>query len=279
MKEFIFSPTLIPFGLDEETNILKDVSEVPNGRNSGCICPSCDTPLIARKGEINRWHFAHASKNVYEKTKEKCEYSAYVSIRMMARQIIESEIELTLPDYIEAIPIEDTFPPDVLEVSITNQKKIKLTNVELEKVFSGVSVDIIGEIKDFKFIIYFTHPSREVPFELVEPKNNKCGIISISLNNIPALFSKAEYGLESYHTILKKFLIDDTQFKKWIYHPLRNAKIKQALEKLSREERISIKERVAIKKAPIRKIHTYGGKGKSSLSNEEIDEILKDFRR
>jgi competence CoiA-like predicted nuclease len=56
----------IPFGLRESDNALVDVSDVQNGKQCGCVCPSCHTPLEARQGDINAWHFAHASKNVYK---------------------------------------------------------------------------------------------------------------------------------------------------------------------------------------------------------------------
>src|ERR1035438_10118103 len=37
------------------------VSEVKSGRQSECVCPGCETPLIARKGELRQHHFAHDS--------------------------------------------------------------------------------------------------------------------------------------------------------------------------------------------------------------------------
>lgn len=35
------------------------IDEVPGGINCGCFCPSCRSPLVAKKGQINEWHFAH----------------------------------------------------------------------------------------------------------------------------------------------------------------------------------------------------------------------------
>jgi len=52
----------IPFGLRENDKAIVDVYEVKRGRECGCICPSCRTPLIARQGEEKVWHFAHASE-------------------------------------------------------------------------------------------------------------------------------------------------------------------------------------------------------------------------
>lgn len=53
---------LIPFALSLNTNLLVDVDDVQSGKKCGCICPSCNIPFIARKGDVNEWHFAHDSQ-------------------------------------------------------------------------------------------------------------------------------------------------------------------------------------------------------------------------
>ncbi len=90
---------LIPFGLSEKDGRFLDVSKVPRGKQCGCICPSCKTPLIARHGNINEWHFAHASRTGYLKTETECEFSFYVSVRLMARQIVDDTLSMALPAY------------------------------------------------------------------------------------------------------------------------------------------------------------------------------------
>ncbi|MFV7965005.1 putative zinc ribbon protein (plasmid) [Escherichia coli] len=32
---------------------------IASGLACACVCDSCGTPLIARKGDVNDWHFAH----------------------------------------------------------------------------------------------------------------------------------------------------------------------------------------------------------------------------
>lgn len=46
----MFTEALIPFGLHKKSNRLVDVGSVAKGKACGCICPSCQTPLIARQG-------------------------------------------------------------------------------------------------------------------------------------------------------------------------------------------------------------------------------------
>ena len=42
-------------------DIIKFVGEVAKGGDCGCFCPACRSPLVAKKGRINEWHFAHVS--------------------------------------------------------------------------------------------------------------------------------------------------------------------------------------------------------------------------
>lgn len=41
------------------TGELKFVGDVPRGAACGCTCFTCGAPLVARRGEIRAWHFAH----------------------------------------------------------------------------------------------------------------------------------------------------------------------------------------------------------------------------
>lgn len=47
------------FAARDATGTLKFIADVPRGVACGCACLSCGSPLVAKKGEINEWHFAH----------------------------------------------------------------------------------------------------------------------------------------------------------------------------------------------------------------------------
>ncbi|MCG7988388.1 MAG: competence protein CoiA family protein [Candidatus Thiodiazotropha sp. LLP2] len=226
---------LIPFGYNPTNDTFVDVEDVPRGANCGCICPACKTPLIARQGEEKEWHFAHASRKVYERTQKECEFSFYLSVRMMARQIIGNELKLTLPEYRDSVskyipdlgcPLHDSFV-------ITDSKEISLTNVSVETNFEGVAVDIVGYISDFKFAIYFTHPGRGIPQELKSPKDRHCGVIAIALDNLAGtLFRQAKNKKQSYQFALIEFLSSDMPSKQWVFHPRYERCHQQALARV-----------------------------------------------
>lgn len=227
---------LIPFGFHAKNQKLLDIAEVPRGLSCGCICPSCKTPLIARHGNVKEWHFAHASRDVFDKTEKKCEYSFFVSVRMMARQIIGEELSITLPSYESCV---SEFIPDYgdfeIPFIITNQQEITLKDIKLEQTVIGAVVDVYGNVDGFDFIIYFSHPHREVPEALIESSDKKIGVISISLLMLEILFLKAKESKKPYQQILYDFLVSDIQSKQWVFHPRFEKCKASALEVLSKE--------------------------------------------
>ena len=56
-------------------------------------------PLVARQGEVREWHFAHFTGGISSPTERPCEFSFYVSVRMMARQLLDRELTISLPAY------------------------------------------------------------------------------------------------------------------------------------------------------------------------------------
>lgn len=217
---------------------------MPRGKECRCICPSCKTPLIARQGNIKEWHFAHASRSVYLKTEKECSFSFYVSVRMMARQVIRGQLEIIVPAYEDAIAeyIERYDGYISVPFTIAEQQKISLTNISVEKMFLGIPVDIVGKVGDFSFIIYFCHPGREIPEVLYNPLGKRCGIISISLESTAMLFSKAKSEKHSYQKYLQDFLANDLDSKRWLFHP-RFLKSKDEAKQRLREKKKELEKK------------------------------------
>lgn len=223
------------------------MSEVPRGKACGCICPSCKTPLIARHGAEKQWHFAHASRSVYNQTKKKCKYSFFVSVRLMARQIIHSSLSIKLPEYSSQAGeyVQECQRYLSVPYTITPQREVTISDIEVEKTFMDTPVDIFGHIQDYSFILYFTHPGRKVPVDFYTPDDKRCGILSMSLEPTHDLFEKVNKQNRSYREVLYNYLARDLKSKKWIFHPRQQHCEKLAKEQLQQQiAEINIKKRV-----------------------------------
>jgi Zn finger protein HypA/HybF involved in hydrogenase expression len=157
---------------------------------------------------------------------------------MMARQIIGGETEIALPEYKDSVSeYLPQFGRMINEVfTISEQQKIILSNVQIEHDYLGIPVDVLGRVGEFSFIIYFTHPGRDVPLKFFNPHNAKCGIISVSLAELPILFRSAHISKGSYHTILHDFLLNNTSSKEWVFHPRYRRCEQDAKSKLEKQK-------------------------------------------
>ena len=204
--------SLIPFGLRLSDQQFVDVSEVQRGRKCNCICPSCKTPLIARQGEINEWHFAHASKGVSSETESECEYSFWLSVTLMAKQVIASASSIQLPSL-------TMYTSEGVEVKVSEQKLVLLDNVEIESKVNSVLVDAMLKLGEYVIAVIFTTPHKHVDDSMVSIiSNDKLGVLEISLiNAMEWLFRSNNQG--KYAQVLKSNILLKNDCKRWFYHP------------------------------------------------------------
>lgn len=139
----------------------------------------------------------------------------------MARQIIESSLEIHLPKYEGKVSeLLDNHSQVSVPFEVAPKQVVVITEVSVEENFENIPVDIIGHVGTHSFIIYFTHPEREIPLELREPANKKCGILEIALDKTHTLFNTPNsHNQRSYKETLLSYLKNDLSSKKWIFHP------------------------------------------------------------
>lgn len=211
--------SLIPFGLDTETNQLVDVGSVKRGVACDCICPSCKTPLIARHGDKKAWHFAHRSQNTHSQTRKECEYSFVVSVRLMIRQLSTEGLKFRTPQFECSIPAYSDYShaSNDFSYTVTKESLLELSDVKVGTEFCEVTVDVLGFVQEVPLVVYITYKGRSVPPELINPSITKSGIVELNVNFLPNLFKKEANG--QYKEILRKYVEEEVSGKAWIYHP------------------------------------------------------------
>ena len=178
-------------------------------------------PLIARQGNVREWHFAHHSRTAGASIERECEYSFFVSVRLMAKQLLGSEFTVSLPAYygpthppLYAPPREGTF-----RFLVTQASQIVLQNLRTDASLAGVTIDISGKVGEYELAIYLTHPGRPISEALGEEASRSHGVIALSLDRTRALFRALRRRTESYRSVLTHFLANDIASKTWVYHP------------------------------------------------------------
>jgi len=221
---------LIPFGIEKDTGEILDVGETKQGRACDCVCPACQTPLIARHGDTNAWHFAHESRGTYQQTREACELSLFVSLKLMARQLLKVSSAVQLPSF----TVSRSVIGKRLTDTVTPAKRICFDQIEIEKHLHGIAVDALITIPNksgaaFQLGIVLTYPGHDFPvFELPLSSEHAAlsGLIEIDLQRIWGHFVSLKKG---YREALNQLLIDDPSSKQWHSHP-RLAAVKAKLD-------------------------------------------------
>lgn len=75
-------PVTLLFAALDASGALRFIGEVERGADCGCSCPVCGSPLVARQGAANDWHFAHEASQ----ERPECETAA---ARMLHRLMVE----------------------------------------------------------------------------------------------------------------------------------------------------------------------------------------------
>mgnify|MGYP001445142676 CR=1 FL=1 len=230
----------IPFALQLATNEYVGVHDIERGTKCGCICPSCKTPLSARKGDVNAWHFSHATRGTADKTHKDCEFSFFVSVTQMAKQIfVESESEkLCLPKYL--YDVEDRHPIHQCRISreilITPASDIDIGACVIEGKVGRHAADVVMHVGNYPLAIGFSHKEKTFPVNPELLDGIDAGLIKIDLTGTLKIFAELKGETEqSFKAHLHDYLLTELENKEWLYHSRQDTKISMTRELLLKE--------------------------------------------
>lgn len=199
---------LIPFGYRKETKEYVDIDDVENGLACNCICPSCEMRLEARHGDEREHHFKH-----HVKAEKECDFSYWVAVRSMAKQILEQStcLNVDIEPFFAKLPWKNQIIQ--LDILAINPRR-KNHGFDFELLTS------IGYI-----YIYF-----------VTPENESTGRYRSHIKNQPRYFTEdliLEIDLTTLSSVkknakshLEKLIIDELDCKAWVSlkYPFKPAK-------------------------------------------------------
>jgi hypothetical protein len=82
---------LLSYGRLRDSDKLIHIEDAENGKKCNCVCSWCGETLIARQGESNAAHFAHASER-------DCEFAGESALHLLAKDILFAANYIILPD-------------------------------------------------------------------------------------------------------------------------------------------------------------------------------------
>ncbi|MGR5299370.1 phosphatidylinositol kinase [Vibrio mediterranei] len=92
------SQVKMPFARSNQTGQIIGIAQAVRGDDCDCRCLSCHTPVSARKGEINQWHFSHRTNDL--SIARECEFSPVTAIALIIRQELHQLSQFDLDEWV-----------------------------------------------------------------------------------------------------------------------------------------------------------------------------------
>lgn len=248
----------LTYGKDSNGRLVH-VDDVLSGLACDCTCPGCGASLIARKGEKNQHHFAHANG-------ADCSGARMTALHMLAQQIIQEETKIRTPwfkDYYE-----------------DPSKFIYFESVLLEQRFktaeSNRRPDCVGIIKkgDIEYKVWIEIKVKHAIDE--EKKKDIIGLGAICMEIDISVLLNNKYTEDS----VRKALFDVYDNKEWINYPQlfrENEIAKQKQEQQEKEEEQRKLNELARERAKLEEIiHPWLKFGAKEDANKIIQLIKND---
>lgn len=198
------SKILLPYGLKD--GALIHISKVESGLVCNCICPSCHTQLVAKKGENVQDHFAHYST-------ESCAGALESALHIATKEILTKEKRITLP----AVYIQ--FKSGRQPMLLAAPKEYKVDSVRVESPIGNITPDLILSIGQRELLveIFVTH-------RVDRQKINKITELGMSAIEVDLSTSPRDLSMET----LSELIVNGVDNKRW----LNNERVRQEHQKL-----------------------------------------------
>lgn len=196
---------LLPFAIRLSDRQLVTAADVQRGAACGCICPGCQSPLLARQGTEREWHFAHVHATDCADGYEK-------SVHELAKQRIQQQKLLLLPA-IQASALGWDVYGRLVEKnqSVMDAKTVQLDDCKKNHLHGEVTPDLTGWRKDREILVEITVFHRLMPDK--QSRLIETGVPTIEIDL--SVFKTQQATLER----LDAELFENPSNRRWIWHP------------------------------------------------------------
>lgn len=212
------SELLLPFAKRIADANLVSPDEVLRGSACGCLCPGCNSPVIARQGTEREWHFAHAKGG-------HCQEGYEVSVHEIAKQMIRLRRELLLPALdVEARTVDSFGLPICEQIRVLDASTVSLDECWTSQVRDDVTVDVAGRFGDQEILVEITVFHRLMPDK--RDRLVATGVPSIQIE-------LAEFKvLQATRAKIEYALFENVSNRRWLHHPRMKQARQEAQAKL-----------------------------------------------
>lgn len=194
----------LAFGELRGSGRMIDIKEAARGLACDCVCPSCGGRLVARKGSLRAWHFAHAPGQSV------CADGPETALHRAAKEIVAEWRTLTLHARTISETLEDRFGVKRREEERLPAETFAVRDARIEAALAGLRPDLLLSGDDDRQLaveIRVTHRVDEVKQRRLQRKQIQT--VELDLSALPR---------EALDRAGLARAIAEAQ-QRWIYHP------------------------------------------------------------
>lgn len=184
----------LPYGLRE--GLLTHVSQVASGLACSCVCPGCNEPLVAKKGQSRQHHFAHSAGTA-------CATAIETALHLAAKSILDTSPELVLP------AVEARFNGTKGAVLLTPEQTYKVDRVELERRVGNTVPDVQVWIHGRRVAIEIRVTHEVNIAKAAHFRSMGLSAVEIDLSRVPR-----DLALDD----IRPLVLGGGKHKKWVYN-------------------------------------------------------------
>lgn len=189
----------VPFAIDGTGRVV-EARTLARDDAGPFVCAACKSPLVARRGDVNVWHFAH-------KTEGNCETAFETAVHAMAKQILFDARYFRTPGLICRAYVL----PSEKDICLCEERTVHWEFPgEVELSLEEIRPDFIVSFGDERLIIevavtHFSNKGKKAKLNALQ-----IPAVEVDLSDVPRTITAAN---------LKSRLLDSVDDKSWLYYP------------------------------------------------------------
>lgn len=188
------TPLKLPFGLRDGQ--LTHIADVSSGKACGCLCPSCNAPLVAKKGPEIAHHFAHASG-------ADCGYAVETALHIAAKDAI------VRAGYFVTPPVHVDFDSYKRPWLLAEARRLVPDSVTLEVRMGEVVPDVVLAVGSRRLLV-------EVAVTHFVDETKRQRLVSVGLSTIEVDLDAL--ARDASPSVIAAAVVDGVDQKRWIFN-------------------------------------------------------------
>lgn len=197
------------------------IEDAERGLACRCTCLACSAALVARKGKLRRWSFAHQANH-----QAACDFAAETALHYAMKELIAQEKRLFVPQLDIAVTRETSYGEKVTRTHSVPGRMVELDSVSLEYSVNPIRPDVVATSGGRRLFIEVVVTHEVDDRKLAHIERIGASAIKIDLRS---------HNRTVDRETLRRVALTSCVEKSWIFHSRKAEYQRKLLEEVNRD--------------------------------------------